>query len=109
MPGWDICSGKTATVVALIELLVELKQSILITSHTHSAVDNVCLRLKQQGINVLRLGSEARIHPELKELSEYAATQNCGSPEELEEIYNKAVRFLFISTEYLYICFYRML
>lgn len=91
MPG----TGKTATIIALIELLIELKQTILITSHTHSAVDNVCLRLKQKGIDLLRLGSEARIHPELKNFSEQTATENCDTPEELEQIYDKAVRFRF--------------
>ncbi|KAJ8924803.1 hypothetical protein NQ315_000957 [Exocentrus adspersus] len=86
MPG----TGKTATVVALIQLLVELGKSVLITSHTHSAVDNVCLRLVTYGVKVLRLGSETRIHPSLKEYSEYTLTKDCTTPEQFEAVYNSA-------------------
>ena len=38
-------SGKTTTICALVEVLVKLGQSVLITSYTHSAVDNILLRL----------------------------------------------------------------
>ncbi|XP_018569495.1 DNA replication ATP-dependent helicase/nuclease DNA2 [Anoplophora glabripennis] len=86
MPG----TGKTATIVALIQLLVELGKSVLITSHTHSAVDNVCTRLVSYGVKLLRLGSESRIHPSLKDHSEYWLTKDCTTPEQLAEVYNSA-------------------
>lgn len=37
--------GKTQTIAALIELLVMLGENVLVTSQTHSAVDNVLIRL----------------------------------------------------------------
>lgn len=87
MPG----TGKTATIVSLVLLLVKVNYTVLITSHTHSAVDNVCLRLLECGIKLLRLGAENRIHPDLKKFSEHYLTKNCKTPEELDEVYNRPV------------------
>ncbi|CAH0547646.1 unnamed protein product [Brassicogethes aeneus] len=84
MPG----TGKTTTIVALVQLLVELGKSVIITSHTHSAVDNVCTRLIKWGVKFMRLGAESRINPNLKQYSEHYLTKNCNSPEELEQVYN---------------------
>ncbi|XP_011868941.1 PREDICTED: DNA replication ATP-dependent helicase/nuclease DNA2 isoform X2 [Vollenhovia emeryi] len=84
MPG----TGKTQTLVALIELLQELGSSVLITAHTHSAVDNVLLKLLERNIDFLRLGSTRQIHPLLTCKSEEYAIASCDSPEELEALYN---------------------
>ncbi|XP_075223339.1 DNA replication helicase/nuclease 2 [Lycorma delicatula] len=81
MPG----TGKTATLVSLIELLVRLGQSLIITSHTHSAVDNVLKRLSSN-ISILRLGPLSRIHPDVQMHSEHHIT--ASTPEELEGIFN---------------------
>ena len=40
-------TGKTSTIVALVEALRKQGVSVLITSYTHSAVDNILLKLKQ--------------------------------------------------------------
>ncbi|CAI2730115.1 unnamed protein product [Schistosoma spindalis] len=59
-------SGKTETLVALLRVLILLKKRILVTAHTHSAVDNLLLRLCQTGeTRVLRLGQMDRILPDL--------------------------------------------
>lgn len=89
MPG----TGKTATLVALIQLLLELKKSVLITSHTHSAVDTVCLKLITFGVKFMRLGSEAKMDPKLREYSEHNLTKDCNSPEALEAVYNNVQVF----------------
>lgn len=81
-------TGKTQTLVALIQLLILLKKRILITSHTHSAVDNILIRLYNRKIKFLRLGSSSRIHPSLKEFSEHHLTSNCKSPEDLAAVYD---------------------
>lgn len=87
-------TGKTQTLVALIRLLVLMNKSVLITSHTHSAIDNVLMRLKNHDENVrfMRLGSSSRIHKELYEHSEGFLTRNCKSPDELTAIYAQYVR-----------------
>ncbi|XP_011696156.1 PREDICTED: DNA replication ATP-dependent helicase/nuclease DNA2 isoform X2 [Wasmannia auropunctata] len=84
MPG----TGKTQTLVALIELLLELGSSVLITAHTHSAVDNVLLKLLERDIDFLRLGSTKQIHPLLTCKSEEYAIASCDTPEDLETLYN---------------------
>lgn len=84
MPG----TGKTQTLVALIELLQTLGSSVLITAHTHSAVDNVLLKLLERNIDFLRLGSTKQIHPLLTCKTEEYALASCDSPEDLETLYN---------------------
>lgn len=86
-------TGKTQTLSALIRLLVLMKKSILITSHTHSAVDNLLLRLRKcdDQIEFMRLGSTKRIHPDLRDRSEEFYTSNCTTPDELTRTYNRFV------------------
>nr|XP_012144829.1 PREDICTED: DNA replication ATP-dependent helicase/nuclease DNA2-like isoform X3 [Megachile rotundata] len=86
MPG----TGKTQTLIALIELLHEIGQSVLITSHTNSAVDNILLKLLDKNIEFLRLGSSS-IHPSLKSNSERYATAKCCTLEDLETAYSKNI------------------
>lgn len=86
MPG----TGKTTTIVALIQLFYELKKTVLITSHTNSAVDNVCLKLMKFGVKFIRLGSSAKIHQDLHEYSEHNLTKHCTSPEEYEKVFENA-------------------
>ncbi|XP_076300421.1 DNA replication helicase/nuclease 2 isoform X2 [Lasioglossum baleicum] len=83
MPG----TGKTQTLVALIQLLYETGHSVLITAHTNSAVDNVLLRLLDKNIDFLRLGSSS-INPSLKHKTETYAAANCSSPESFDKMYS---------------------
>lgn len=87
MPG----TGKTQTLVALIELLVKMGQSVLVTSHTHSAVDNILLKLDKNGVDFLRLGSDSRINTSLMHKSENTLTAECTTPESLEALYTSKV------------------
>lgn len=86
-------TGKTQTLAALIRLFVLTKQSVLVTSHTHSAVDNVLVRLKKSdpALKFLRLGSRTRIRAELAEHSEEFYTNNCKSADELAAVYEQFV------------------
>merc|ERR1719510_1837093 len=68
MPG----CGKTTVIVALIRLLLTLGKSVLLTSYTHSAVDNVLLKMIEKeklqpelATPFLRLGKSSRIHPQV--------------------------------------------
>lgn len=53
MPG----TGKTTTIAKIIQCLVLQKKRVMLTSYTHTAVDNVLLKLTSLGVDVLRLGS----------------------------------------------------
>ncbi len=44
MPG----TGKTSLIVALVRVMVGLGKSVLLTSYTHTAVDNILLKLKER-------------------------------------------------------------
>jgi DNA replication ATP-dependent helicase/nuclease Dna2 len=57
MPG----TGKTTTIAHIIRALVENGKSVLLTSYTHTAVDNILLKLKNDGIKMLRLGATAKV------------------------------------------------
>lgn len=88
-------TGKTQTVTAIIRLLVLMGKSILITSHTHSAVDNVLLRLRKTdpNINFMRLGSRDRIREELRDRSESSLTEHCQTSDDFKIAYESFVRF----------------
>ena len=46
MPG----TGKTTVIAQLIKVLVAQRKSVLLTSYTNSAVDNILLKLKDLDI-----------------------------------------------------------
>ncbi len=46
MPG----TGKTTTITGLVQMLVAQGKDVLIASYTHSAVDNILLKLNKVGI-----------------------------------------------------------
>ncbi|KAF9356861.1 Tripartite DNA replication factor [Mortierella sp. AD094] len=61
MPG----TGKTTTIAHIIQTLVVQGKSVLLTSYTHSAVDNVLLKLSQD-INIVRLGNKDKVHRDIQ-------------------------------------------
>ncbi|KAL5016164.1 hypothetical protein ScPMuIL_005753 [Solemya velum] len=80
-------TGKTSTIVALVRVLQTLGRTVLLTSYTHSAVDNILLKLKKEGLKFLRLGRLSRIHPDIREFSAEKRTLDCSSVSELREFY----------------------
>ena len=62
MPG----TGKTTTIAHIIRALVSQGKSVLLTSYTHTAVDNILLKIKDDGIPILRLGAVGKVHPEVQ-------------------------------------------
>ncbi|KAF4124374.1 DNA replication ATP-dependent helicase Dna2 [Geosmithia morbida] len=69
MPG----TGKTTTIAHIIRALTQQGKSVLLTSHTHTAVDNILLKLKSDNIPILRLGAPAKIHPEVQDFATLAS------------------------------------
>lgn len=60
MPG----TGKSTTVAMLVRILLELGQSVLLCSYTHSAVDTIVAKLLD--VPVVRIGPYHRIHPRVQ-------------------------------------------
>ncbi|GAB6028726.1 Tripartite DNA replication factor [Chamberlinius hualienensis] len=80
MPG----TGKTATIAALVEVLVKLGRSVLLASHTHSAVDNILCKLLDKKIDFLRLGNSSRVKAEIKPYTIEHFLKECQSVDELD-------------------------
>ena len=80
MPG----TGKTTTIAHIIRALVAKGKSVLLTSYTHTAVDNILLKIRDDDIGILRLGASAKIHPDVREFATIGA-QPRDSLEELEK------------------------
>lgn len=57
MPG----TGKTTTIAEILKALVKAGKKVLLTSYTHSAVDNILLKVKDSGLNILRLGNRDKV------------------------------------------------
>ncbi|KAI4278341.1 MAG: hypothetical protein L6R38_005276 [Xanthoria sp. 2 TBL-2021] len=86
MPG----TGKTTTIAHIIRALTTQGKSVLLTSYTHTAVDNILLKIRHDNIGVFRLGATAKVHPDVQEFADLA-----GSPmksiEEIKKAYSRPV------------------
>ncbi|CAL1536163.1 unnamed protein product, partial [Lymnaea stagnalis] len=83
-------TGKTSTIVALVQILLLTGQSVLLTSYTHSAVDTILLKLKEAGVRFLRLGRRGRIHPSILPYSSEILTSfpDINSVQKLKQFYD---------------------
>ncbi|SCU79454.1 LADA_0B00760g1_1 [Lachancea dasiensis] len=84
MPG----TGKTTLIVDIVKTLVANGKTILLTSYTHSAIDNILIKLKNANVNIMRLGHKHRVHPEAQQF----VTDLTGAEtfQDLAEITDKA-------------------
>ena len=85
MPG----TGKTTTISHIIRVLVAQGKSVLLTSYTHSAVDNILLKIRNDNIHILRLGATAKIHPEVQQFADLASVPK-KTIEELQVSYEQS-------------------
>lgn len=85
MPG----TGKTTTIAHIIRALVMQGKSVLLTSYTHTAVDNILLKFRSDHIRILRIGATAKVHPEVQSFADLAATPK-KSIEEVKASYEES-------------------
>ncbi|MCJ1479468.1 Tripartite DNA replication factor [Lambiella insularis] len=86
MPG----TGKTTTIAHIIRALAARGKSILLTSYTHTAVDNILLKIRNDGIGILRLGGVAKVHLEVQGFADLAGVPKT-TVEELKRAYSSQV------------------
>ena len=86
MPG----TGKTTTIAHIIRALAAQGKSVLLTSYTHTAVDNILLKIRKDNIGVFRVGAVAKIHPEIQEFADLAGVP-MKTVEEIEKSYSRQV------------------
>ncbi|XP_040831779.1 DNA replication ATP-dependent helicase/nuclease DNA2 [Ochotona curzoniae] len=86
MPG----TGKTTTICTLVRILYACGFSVLLTSYTHSAVDNILLKLAKFKIGFLRLGQIQKVHPDIRKFTEQEVcrSKSVKSLAHLEELYS---------------------
>uniref|UniRef100_A0A669CQN7 DNA replication ATP-dependent helicase/nuclease n=1 Tax=Oreochromis niloticus TaxID=8128 RepID=A0A669CQN7_ORENI len=86
MPG----TGKTTTICTLVRILHACGFSVLLTSYTHSAVDNILLKLKRFRVGFLRLGQGQKVHPDILPYTEESVRKKgVHTLSDLEQLYNK--------------------
>jgi len=68
-------TGKSSTICFIVKLLVARRQRVLITSYTHTAVDNLLMKLGEEHVgvgagygDVVRIGNESTCHPNVQDL-----------------------------------------
>ncbi|KAF6836512.1 DNA replication ATP-dependent helicase Dna2 [Colletotrichum musicola] len=83
MPG----TGKTTTIAHIIRALTSQGKSVLLTSYTHTAVDNILLKLKNDKTPILRLGAPAKVHPDVQQLA-ILAGQPMNSFDQIKEAWH---------------------
>ena len=86
MPG----TGKTTTIAHIIRALVAQGKSVLLTSYTHTAVDNILLKLRNDRFGIFRLGAIAKIHPEVQEFADLAG-RPIKTVEDLKRCYTQPI------------------
>ncbi|GMM38514.1 bifunctional ATP-dependent DNA helicase/ssDNA endodeoxyribonuclease [Saccharomycopsis crataegensis] len=86
MPG----TGKTTIITEIIQQLVKNGKTVLIASYTHSAIDNILIKLKEQKmVDFVRLGSLNKIHPLVKEFSPLSDNFDIKDSQGLYDAYRK--------------------
>ncbi|MCJ1311458.1 Tripartite DNA replication factor [Agyrium rufum] len=86
MPG----TGKTTTIARLIRALLADGKSIVLTSYTHTAVDNILLKLRNLDASILRIGAVAKVHPEVQTFVDLAEVPKINL-DELKRTYNAQI------------------
>ncbi|XP_050352951.1 DNA replication ATP-dependent helicase/nuclease DNA2 isoform X2 [Nymphalis io] len=80
-------TGKTQTISVLIQMLVALKQRVLVTAHTHSAVDTVLNRLPAS-LQVMRLGAAQRVAGGVRARCEHALLRHTSTTLQRAQLYD---------------------
>ena len=86
MPG----TGKTTTIAYIIRALVMQGKHVLLTSYTHTAVDNILLKLRKDNIGIFRVGALAKIHTEVQEFADISS-RPMKTVEDIKRCYTQQV------------------
>jgi len=94
MPG----TGKTHVIVILLRIFISLGKTVLVTSYTHSAIDNILKRFVQKfpgdRQKVVRFGNKGSIDSEVADLAYNASSitrEEDGEDEEDDILQHKKI------------------
>lgn len=83
MPG----TGKTTTTAEIINYLVKQNKSVLVAAYTHTALDNVLIKVREHGVDVLRLGNIDKVMPAMRDCV-LSGNNSITSVNEMKEFYD---------------------
>lgn len=75
-------------ILSFLKTLSYLNKTVIITARTNQAVDHILLKLKEHGINFMRIGSLSRIHSNLIIYSEDFLVNKCKSTQDIKNLYS---------------------
>jgi ATP-dependent RNA/DNA helicase IGHMBP2 len=79
-------TGKTTTIVALVQELARTEKRILVCASSNNAVDLLARRLSVKGLKVLRIGNITRIHDDLLSLTLEEKTQSHADWQHIKKV-----------------------
>ena len=69
-------TGKTTTLVDLVQELVKSEKKVMVCASSNNAVDVLALRLHAKGIKVLRVGNITKVHEAMTDMTVVEKTRN---------------------------------
>ena len=93
-------TGKTSfgLMTTLLEELAEEGTSVLLLSYTNRAVDEICSKLKKEGLDFIRIGVEQSCGLEYRDNLLSIRAQNCQNLDQLRDIIQKGRIFVGTTT-----------
>lgn len=83
-------TGKTTTLVQVIEEVVKEEKQVLVCAPSNAAVDLLCDKLSEQGLQTLRIGHPARVNEDMLPYTLDARAANHKSYKELKQLRRRA-------------------
>ncbi len=93
-------TGKTTTLVQAIRICTQSENQVLVCAPTNTAVDLLTEKLKEIGVNVIRLGHPARISEELINTSVDGQIQNHKNYSEIKNLRKNAEEYFKMAGKY---------
>ncbi|MCA0431471.1 MAG: AAA family ATPase [Bacteroidetes bacterium] len=93
-------TGKTTTLVQAIRICTQTEKQVLVCAPTNTAVDLLTEKLKEIGVNVLRMGHPARISEELINTSVDGQIQNHKNYYEIKNLRKNAEEYFKMAGKY---------
>ena len=89
MPG----TGKTTALISLIQTMISQGLRVLIASFTHTAVDNICLKLIKQQIPFIRFGRSESLHKDILRYSIDNIIENADDSDSIQLVLSQCKVF----------------